>query len=529
MAGRWGDRLPAARPRGAPRRSGVARLRGRARARAARRSLASLPALPAASSEDEPDLRITLPSVTYADQVAPVYVDRYERPGQVLYRFDAHDPQHGRRAGPVRRRRRGRQALWAGRRAVGARRRRAARAAAELRAPQADGARLELRRRGDARALPLLLGRALRAPRAGGARRGCRARSASACSTRSTLPDGVSKWFPGRPRAAVVPLLRAGRRGSCGWGSRAGAADRYSSQREFQYVDVTGPGAGDLHAARRRPTPTGHVHEADRVRRRARRSSGRSRAWSPSGTASFAVAGGATAARSTLPARAMATDDPGRAGGLVHARADVDVCYAADHGGDGARSTRSPRLRRTGRYGRRRPRDLRAGRRVRGDRRVHLRRPATPAGCVSKPADGPVDGPRRWRHRPRHRGRPGEAAAAAPRVVGKRSGRTLAPMRSAASGRSARAGRRRARVGCARDARARSPRSPGAARAASGSPASTAAPPADGRGHRHGPRRARRPACPRRRAPDAIARDTAGQGSMGTRAAGGPDRVARRR
>jgi hypothetical protein len=52
--------------------------------------LATLPVLPAASSsEDAPDLRIGLPSVPYSDQVAPVYVDAYEQPGRLLYRFDA--------------------------------------------------------------------------------------------------------------------------------------------------------------------------------------------------------------------------------------------------------------------------------------------------------------------------------------------------------------------------------------------------------------------------------------------------------
>lgn len=57
---------------------------------AARPSLASLPVLPAASAApDAPDLRIALPSVRYTGQVASVYVDAYERPGRLLYRFDA--------------------------------------------------------------------------------------------------------------------------------------------------------------------------------------------------------------------------------------------------------------------------------------------------------------------------------------------------------------------------------------------------------------------------------------------------------
>jgi hypothetical protein len=46
-------------------------------------------ASPAAATSDEPDLVIRLPSEPSASLVAPVFVDAYEEPGKLLYRFDA--------------------------------------------------------------------------------------------------------------------------------------------------------------------------------------------------------------------------------------------------------------------------------------------------------------------------------------------------------------------------------------------------------------------------------------------------------
>ena len=43
----------------------------------------------AADVADRPDLVISLPGTPYSGQVAPVYVDAYEEPGRLLYRFDA--------------------------------------------------------------------------------------------------------------------------------------------------------------------------------------------------------------------------------------------------------------------------------------------------------------------------------------------------------------------------------------------------------------------------------------------------------
>ncbi len=44
---------------------------------------------PAVALPDEPDLVIRLPDAPSASQVAPVFVDAYEEPGRLLYRFDA--------------------------------------------------------------------------------------------------------------------------------------------------------------------------------------------------------------------------------------------------------------------------------------------------------------------------------------------------------------------------------------------------------------------------------------------------------
>ena len=62
--------------------------------RAGRASSLALAALavgasPAAAVTDEPDLVIRLPGEPSASAVAPVFVDAYEEPGKLLYRFDA--------------------------------------------------------------------------------------------------------------------------------------------------------------------------------------------------------------------------------------------------------------------------------------------------------------------------------------------------------------------------------------------------------------------------------------------------------
>lgn len=44
---------------------------------------------PAVAVSDEPDLVIQLPGKPYAGQIAPVYVDAFEEPGHLLYRFDS--------------------------------------------------------------------------------------------------------------------------------------------------------------------------------------------------------------------------------------------------------------------------------------------------------------------------------------------------------------------------------------------------------------------------------------------------------
>ena len=46
-------------------------------------------ASPAIALPDEPDLVIQLPGEPSGSVVAPVFVDAYEEPGHLLYRFDA--------------------------------------------------------------------------------------------------------------------------------------------------------------------------------------------------------------------------------------------------------------------------------------------------------------------------------------------------------------------------------------------------------------------------------------------------------
>ena len=56
---------------------------------------AALLALWAAPAQAKPELRISMPSAPYAGQYAPVYVDAYQEPGRLLYRFDALIPNDG--------------------------------------------------------------------------------------------------------------------------------------------------------------------------------------------------------------------------------------------------------------------------------------------------------------------------------------------------------------------------------------------------------------------------------------------------
>ena len=88
--------------------------------------------------------------------------------------------------------------------------------------------------------------------------RASRTRSASACSTPSTSRAG-RRLVP--TRRAVVPR-GAGPPGFVRMGLSPGAADRYTSQREFQYVDVTGLAPGP-YRLRGIANPSGHLLEAD--------------------------------------------------------------------------------------------------------------------------------------------------------------------------------------------------------------------------------------------------------------------------
>ena len=225
-------------------------------------SLASLPALPAPDeSADAPDLRISMPSVPYSGQVAPVYIDAYERPGRLLYRFDAVIHNTGGAldlfgaAGEVR------QKVWPGGEPTTT-----PVPDAPPPAPSEDrtgsGARFAYVREpthehwhffSAARYSLLVPGEPARV-----------SDKVGFCLYDSFgIEGGATRWFPwdapgdgtwcgfGDPGSSFVRM-----------GLSRGASDRYSAQREFQYVDVTGLAPG-TYALRAQANPDGHLIEAD--------------------------------------------------------------------------------------------------------------------------------------------------------------------------------------------------------------------------------------------------------------------------
>ena len=214
---------------------------------AAAAALAPCATASAAEVADRPDLVISLPGTPYAGQVAPVFVDAYEEPGRLLYRFDAVIGNQGGTldlfkppGGGVR------QAIWAGRRALDRRR-------GPTRCPQgptrrsrtarwrARASSTRSRRRTSTGTSPRR--RATSSSRRA-ARRASRTRSASACSTPSgrASTSSTSTRAPGARRGAGSAMTMQAK--SVRMGLSPGASDRYGSQREFQWVDITGVAPG---------------------------------------------------------------------------------------------------------------------------------------------------------------------------------------------------------------------------------------------------------------------------------------------
>ena len=207
---------------------------------------------------DRPDLTIELPAQPYQTQTYPVYVDTFQEPGKVLYRFDAiihngggtldlygeRDP--GALTVPVN------QKIWPDGEPT---------TPPEATEAPPDGApvggdfryvveethehwhffsaaRYELDVPGEGKRVSDKIG---------------------FCMFDSFDTNGVSNWFPGSedwcrfndPDADVVRM-----------GLSRGAADRYAAQREFQYVDVTGLVPG-TYVLRGIANPGGQLLESD--------------------------------------------------------------------------------------------------------------------------------------------------------------------------------------------------------------------------------------------------------------------------
>jgi Lysyl oxidase/Bacterial Ig domain len=223
-----------------------------------------------AAPADRPDLVIALPSAPSTGQVAPVYVDRFERPGRVLYRFDSIIANRGGtldifRDGPARP---AVQAIWAGGNPPPG-------SEPDAGAPAAPSADVTLEDRSGSGAsfsyvvepdhahwhFARVARYELLVP--GGAARV--SDKVGFCLYDSFDTTGPSIYFPepdwgsgqptwcafDEPGAAVVRM-----------GLSPGASDRYRSQRHWQWVDITGLTAG-AYTLRGTANPAGYLLESN--------------------------------------------------------------------------------------------------------------------------------------------------------------------------------------------------------------------------------------------------------------------------
>jgi hypothetical protein len=290
---------------------------------APRAPLASLPSLPAPSqSSDAPDLRIALPTVPYSGQVAPVYVDAYEQPGRLLYRFDAVIQNTGGALDLFGGASEVRQKIWPGGEPSAA-----PVPDAPPPGPSEDrtptGARFayvtepthEHWHFFSAARYSLLV--------PGGEPRV--SDKVGFCMFDSfDIDGGATKWFP--EDAAPPSWCRETEPGSTfvRMGLSRGSGDRYSAQREFQYVDVTGltPGTYTLRA---QANPDGHLIEADPsddVHEEQRIVPG-----VVASPGSLTVAAGGVGAVE-LSAQPVAPEIPARRAASCTPRATVEACYS---------------------------------------------------------------------------------------------------------------------------------------------------------------------------------------------------------
>jgi hypothetical protein len=206
-----------------------------------------------ASAQALPDLTISLPT---EGSIAPVYVDTFQEPGKVLYRFDALIHNEGdtldlfrEPSGAVK------QAVWPPGQPTSVQHPGERPGTDDIR-DAGEGARIEFVVEETHRhfhfftAARYSLDVPGAPPRVSG--------KIGFCMFDTFDTGGVSLWFP-PDRDWCHDVAEPG---FVRMGLSPGAADRYSAQREFQYVDVTGLAPG-MYLLRGVANPEGHVLEAD--------------------------------------------------------------------------------------------------------------------------------------------------------------------------------------------------------------------------------------------------------------------------
>jgi hypothetical protein len=274
-----------------------------------------------------PNLTISLPQQPWSGQLAPVYVDTFEQPGHVLYRFDALIHNEGSTLDLFRRASDGHamQALWTGDPDVApdpyvepsgvAVDDRTANAGASIEFVDEvthdhfhffTAARYELEVPGAAPRVSPKIGF-------------CMFDSFDGAG-------GTVKWFPPDQAWCHSPAAQPG---FTRMGLSSGASDRYAAQREFQFVDITGLQPGD-YELRGIANPEGSVLESDGV------PDVHAEVRSIPGVLADDVS--ATSAAGPVPiqlhGRALGVDVPGRLSAACTPRPTVDDCYAWARPGD---------------------------------------------------------------------------------------------------------------------------------------------------------------------------------------------------
>lgn len=221
-----------------------------------------------ALAADEPDLVIRLPETPSADQIAPVYVDRFEVPGRVLYRFDSVIHNQGGTLDVFRDGARpATQAIWSGGRPPAG----SEPDAGSVPAPSADVTLVDRSAAGATFSYVVepdhehwhfsrIARYELLVP-------GAPARVSDKigfCFFDGFDIGGVQTYFPEPDWSSADPTwcaFNAPGTGVVRMGLSPGASDRYRSQRHWQWVDVTGLPAGS-YVLRGIANPAGYVVES---------------------------------------------------------------------------------------------------------------------------------------------------------------------------------------------------------------------------------------------------------------------------